>query len=54
MLQVMATMARKCSRARYYSPEELREEYVRAVFESCDFGGTEEVTTLCTTLPRAW
>jgi len=32
--------------ARYYSPEELREEYVRAVFESCDFGGTEEVTTL--------
>ena len=46
MLQVMATMARKCSRARYYSPEELREEYVRAVFESCDFGDTEEVTTL--------
>ena len=46
MLQVMATMARKCSRARYYSPEELREEYVRAVFESCDFGNTEEVTTL--------
>ena len=39
-------MARKCSRARYYSPEELREEYVRAVFESCDFGNTEEVTTL--------
>ena len=26
--------------------EELREEYVRAVFESCDFGNTEEVTTL--------
>ena len=46
MLQVMATMARKCSRTRYYSPEELREEYVRAVFESCDFGDTEEVTTL--------
>ena len=46
MLQVMATMAHKCSRARYYSPEELREEYVRAVFESCDFGNTEEVTTL--------
>ena len=46
MLQVMATMARKCSRARYYTPEELREEYVRAVFESCDFGNTEEVTTL--------
>ena len=46
MLQVMATMARKCSRARYYTPEELREEYVRAVFESCDFGDTEEVTTL--------
>ena len=46
MLQVMATMARKCSRTRYYSPEELREEYVRAVFESCDFDDTEEVTTL--------
>ena len=46
MLQVMATMARKCSRALYYSPEELLEEYVRAVFESCDFGNTEEVTTL--------
>ena len=40
MLQVMATMARKCT------PEELREEYVRAVFESCNFDDTEEVTTL--------
>ena len=46
MWQEMNTMACKCTRARYYSPEELREEYVRAVFESCDFGGTEEVTTL--------
>ena len=34
------------ARARYYSPEELREEYVRAVFESCNFDDTEEVTTL--------
>ena len=33
-------MARKCT------PEELREEYVRAVFESCNFDDTEEVTTL--------
>ena len=39
-------MARKCSRTRYYSPEYLREEYVRSVFKYVDWDNTEEVTTL--------
>ena len=44
--QVMKTMARKCTRARYYSPEYMREEYVRTAFEYVDWDETEEVTTL--------
>ena len=44
--QVMKTLARKCSRARFYSPEVLQKEYVRAAFECVDWDDTEEVTTL--------
>ena len=44
--QVMKTMARKCTRARYYSPEMMREEYVRSAYECVDWGETEEVSTL--------
>ena len=44
--KVMKTMARKCTRARYYSPELMREEYVRAVCECVDWDDAEEVTTL--------
>ena len=44
----MKTMARRCSRARYYmySPEVLQEQYVRAAFDCVDWDDTEEVTTL--------
>ena len=42
----MKTMARKCSRARYYSPEMLQKKYVYAMFECVDWDNTEEVTTL--------
>ena len=42
----MKTMAKKCTRSRAYSPEVLREEYVRAAFECVDWDDTEEVTTL--------
>jgi len=46
LLKVMKTLARKCSRARLYSPEVLAAEYVRAAFECVDWDDTEEVTTL--------
>ena len=39
-------MARKCTRARYYSPEMMREEYVRSAFECLNWDETEEVSTL--------
>ena len=39
-------MARKCRRARYYSPEVLREEFVRSAFETVNWDDTDEVTTL--------
>lgn len=42
----MKTLARKCSRARFYSPEVLQKEYVRAAFECVDWDDTEEVMTL--------
>ena len=42
----MKTMARKCTRARLYSPEQMREEYVRAAFECVEWDDTEEVLML--------
>ena len=41
----MKTMARKCSRARYHSPEVLHKEYARAAFECVDWDDTEDADT---------
>ena len=42
----MKTMARKCTRARLYSPEQMHEKYVRAAFECVEWDDTEEVLML--------
>ena len=44
--QVMKTLAIRCSRARYYSPEVMQVKFVRAAFDTVDWDNTEEVTTL--------
>ena len=42
----MKTLAKRCSRARYYSPEVMQAKFVRAVFDTVCWDNTEEVTTL--------
>ena len=42
----MKTLAIRCSRARYYSPEVMQVKFVRAAFDTVYWDNTEEVTTL--------